>query len=109
MLRKSAKVELLRGVPLFSNCSKRELAEIASLADEIDFPEGKILIKEGDRGHRVLRLDRWHRRCETTGTRAGLSREGGLLLQSREDSGEVAKFHRFSPGFSRLGGRGTAG
>ena len=47
MLRKNAKVELMRNAPLFSSCSKRELAEIASLADELDFPEGKTLIKEG--------------------------------------------------------------
>jgi len=49
-LRKNAKVELNRRVPLFSSCSKRDLAEIASMADEVDLPEGKTLIKEGDRG-----------------------------------------------------------
>lgn len=47
-LRKDAKIELIRrSVPLFSSCSKRELAEVASMADELDFPEGKTLIKEG--------------------------------------------------------------
>ena len=56
MLRKNAKVELIRSVPLFSNCSKRELQEIASLADEIDFPEGKTLIKEGERGREFFVL-----------------------------------------------------
>jgi CRP-like cAMP-binding protein len=56
MLRKNAKVELIRKAPLFSNCSKRELAEIASLADEIDFPEGKTLIKEGERGREFFVL-----------------------------------------------------
>jgi CRP/FNR family cyclic AMP-dependent transcriptional regulator len=55
-LRKNAKVELIRSVPLFSSCSKRELAEIASMADEIDFPEGKTLIKEGERGREFLVL-----------------------------------------------------
>jgi CRP/FNR family transcriptional regulator, cyclic AMP receptor protein len=45
-----AKVELLRGVPLFSSCSKRELSRIASLADQIEVPEGKVLTREGDRG-----------------------------------------------------------
>ena len=55
-LRKNAKVELIRGVPLFSGCSKRELAEIASMADELDFPEGKTLIKEGERGREFLVL-----------------------------------------------------
>ena len=48
--RQDAKVELLRGVPLFSSCSKRELSRIASLADQIEVPEGKVLTREGDRG-----------------------------------------------------------
>jgi CRP-like cAMP-binding protein len=56
MLRKNAKVELMRKAPLFSSCSKRELAEIASLADEIDFPQGKTLIKEGERGREFFVL-----------------------------------------------------
>jgi CRP/FNR family transcriptional regulator, cyclic AMP receptor protein len=43
-------VELLRGVPLFSSCSKRELSRIASLADQIEVPEGKVLTREGDQG-----------------------------------------------------------
>jgi CRP/FNR family transcriptional regulator, cyclic AMP receptor protein len=56
MLRKNSKVELIRKAPLFSSCSKRELAEIASLADEIDFPEGETLIKEGERGREFFVL-----------------------------------------------------
>jgi CRP-like cAMP-binding protein len=50
MLRKNAKVELLRRVPLFSECSKAQLSEIALLADEIDFPAGRVLIHEGNPG-----------------------------------------------------------
>jgi hypothetical protein len=46
-LHKNAKIELLKGVPLFGRCSKKELAEIATIADEIDLPEGKQLTKEG--------------------------------------------------------------
>jgi CRP-like cAMP-binding protein len=49
-LRKDAKTDLLAHVPLFSGCSKRELQEIAALADELDLPEGTALIKEGERG-----------------------------------------------------------
>ena len=55
-LRKNAKIELIRSVPLFSSCSKRELAEIASMADELDFSEGKTLIKEGEPGREFLVL-----------------------------------------------------
>ena len=49
-LRKDAKIELIRGVPLFSRCSRKELSEIASIADEMDLREGKEIIREGDRG-----------------------------------------------------------
>jgi CRP-like cAMP-binding protein len=47
---KDAKVELLRGVPLLSACSDRELSRIASLADEIEVPSGRLLTREGDPG-----------------------------------------------------------
>jgi CRP-like cAMP-binding protein len=47
VLRKDAKVELLKTVPLFGHCSKRELQKIASLADEVDLSAGKELIREG--------------------------------------------------------------
>ena len=50
MFGKHAKVELLLRVPLFAECSKRELAHIAQVADEIHFPDGRTLIKEGRPG-----------------------------------------------------------
>ncbi len=50
MFRKAVKIELLKRVPLFSECSRRELGEIAAIADEIRFPEGRTLIKEGGVG-----------------------------------------------------------
>ena len=47
MLRKDAKIELLRRVPLFESCSKSELASIARVADEVSVPAGRDLTKEG--------------------------------------------------------------
>jgi CRP/FNR family transcriptional regulator, cyclic AMP receptor protein len=49
-LHKDAKVELISRVPLFARCSKKELRMIANLADQIEWPEGKALIKEGRPG-----------------------------------------------------------
>jgi CRP/FNR family transcriptional regulator, cyclic AMP receptor protein len=56
VLRRNQKVELIRDVPLFANLSKKELEEIASIADEIDFREGKELIREGARGREFFVL-----------------------------------------------------
>jgi CRP/FNR family transcriptional regulator, cyclic AMP receptor protein len=47
VLHRNQKVELIKHVPLFSGLSKRELHEIASLADEIDLREGKVLTQQG--------------------------------------------------------------
>lgn len=51
MLRKDGKIELLKQVPLFSQCSKKQLAEIASISTLIDLPAGTRLIREGAVGH----------------------------------------------------------
>ena len=55
-LRKDAKLELLRQVPLFAGCSKKELGEIATLADELSFPAGTTLIEEGRQAHEFFVL-----------------------------------------------------
>jgi CRP/FNR family transcriptional regulator, cyclic AMP receptor protein len=50
MLRRDRKTELIASVPLFAGCSKRELARITSLTDEIDLPQGATLTEEGRSG-----------------------------------------------------------
>ena len=45
-----AKFELIKAAPLFENLSKRELQQIARIADELDIRAGKVLIREGERG-----------------------------------------------------------
>jgi CRP-like cAMP-binding protein len=54
MMRKDAKMELLRKVTLFAGCSKKELGQIALIADEIDFPPGKTLITQGQTGRQFF-------------------------------------------------------
>jgi CRP/FNR family transcriptional regulator, cyclic AMP receptor protein len=55
-LRKNAKVELIKAVPLFAELGKRELNEVASIADEIDLDEGKELTVEGQSGREFFVL-----------------------------------------------------
>jgi CRP/FNR family cyclic AMP-dependent transcriptional regulator len=47
---RDAKLELLSNVSLFSACSKRDLGRIAKHTDEIEVPEGKVLMRQGDAG-----------------------------------------------------------
>jgi len=55
-LRKNRKAELLRSVPLFSECSKRELGDVAELADELSVPAGTALMREGESGREFVVL-----------------------------------------------------
>jgi CRP-like cAMP-binding protein len=56
VLRRNQKVELIKRVPLFANCSKRELQQIAGIADEIDLREGKVLTEQGKPGREFFVL-----------------------------------------------------
>ena len=55
-LRRDAKVELLKRVPLFADCSKAELRELAKSADEIDLREGTVMTREGRPGREFFVL-----------------------------------------------------
>ena len=50
LLRADSKVELIRGLPLFELCSKRDLRRIAALAEERAVEPGSELIREGEPG-----------------------------------------------------------
>jgi CRP-like cAMP-binding protein len=53
-LHKNGRAKLLAGLSLFSDCSERELAEVAALADEVDLEAGHVLVKQGHRGSLLM-------------------------------------------------------
>jgi CRP-like cAMP-binding protein len=55
-LGKDGKVQLIKKVPLFSRLSKKELEQVARIADELDLPKGKVLAKEGAAGREFFVL-----------------------------------------------------
>lgn len=44
------KVEALKRAPLFEGLSKKELTEVAMRTEDLDYPAGKVLCKEGETG-----------------------------------------------------------
>jgi CRP/FNR family transcriptional regulator, cyclic AMP receptor protein len=54
VLAKDTKIELIAGVPLFADCSRRELRELAETADEVVVPAGYTLTKEGATGREFV-------------------------------------------------------
>jgi CRP-like cAMP-binding protein len=85
-MRKDAKLERIAGVPLFSRCSKRELSQIGTLADEIELPEGTVAVREGGYGQEFFVL--------VSGT-AEVTRKGKVVakLGPGDWFGEIALLH----------------
>ena len=50
------KVEALKRAPLFAGLSRKELIQLARLADDAEVPEGRVLCREGDRGREFFVL-----------------------------------------------------
>jgi CRP/FNR family cyclic AMP-dependent transcriptional regulator len=78
-LRKNAKIELIKGVPLFSSCSKKELEAIAAQADELGVPAGKTLTKEGARGREFMVIVDGSAEVRKKGRRLNLLGSGDFL------------------------------
>ena len=51
---RSSKVTLLGAIPLFSDLSRKQLEQVARLADEIDVPAGRRLATAGEPGHELF-------------------------------------------------------
>jgi CRP-like cAMP-binding protein len=48
--RQDTKVTALKRSPLFEGLSRRQLAQVARLSDDLDAPAGTVLCREGSRG-----------------------------------------------------------
>jgi CRP-like cAMP-binding protein len=48
--RQDPKLVALQSVPLFKDLSKKDLASVSQIADELDFPAGRELIREDTAG-----------------------------------------------------------
>ena len=51
LFNQDTKVQALKRVPLFEGLSRKELADLARVTDDLEVPTGQVLCKEGDTGH----------------------------------------------------------
>ena len=54
MSPKDQKLELLAAVPLFAQLGKRELQRVGQLADVIDLPAGRTVMRQGETGGEAM-------------------------------------------------------
>jgi CRP/FNR family transcriptional regulator, cyclic AMP receptor protein len=79
LLHRNAKIELLKRVPLFAQCSKRELGRIAQLADELALPAGRALTKEGASGREFVVIVEGAAEVQRKGRRVNTLGSGDFL------------------------------
>jgi CRP/FNR family transcriptional regulator, cyclic AMP receptor protein len=77
--RSATKVDLIERVPLFAGLSKRELGQVASIADEIDLPADKLLIREGERGREFFVLLEGEAEVKRKGRKLATRRAGDFF------------------------------
>jgi CRP/FNR family cyclic AMP-dependent transcriptional regulator len=78
-LRANAKLDLLRGLPLFEHCSKKDLQRITQIADELDVRAGKVLISEGTRGREFFAIVEGEVEVRRKGRRVGTLGPGSFV------------------------------
>jgi CRP-like cAMP-binding protein len=55
-LSRGRKVDLLRKIPLFSECSRADLDAVARVTDELALPIGRVLMRQGAKGRELVLL-----------------------------------------------------
>ncbi len=81
------KVLFLRKVALFSQLSSRELLNVASIAEQVDYPESAVLLREGDEGDSLYLILSGEVAVQTGGRTVA-------ILGPRECVGEMAILDR---------------
>ena len=59
-----AKLDLLHSIPLFSRLKGSDLELLGQLADEVDVPAGRVLMREGESGSEMFILASGHVRVD---------------------------------------------
>ena len=73
------KIEMLGRVPLFARCPATSMELIARLSDEVDVPDGHVLMRQGDLGHEFFLILDGHVRIERGGTTVNTLGRGDFL------------------------------
>ncbi|HUG29295.1 MAG TPA: cyclic nucleotide-binding domain-containing protein [Candidatus Limnocylindria bacterium] len=58
MGRRDPKLEMLHAIPLFAKLGDRDLERVGQLADEVDLPAGRVLMRQGESGSEMFIIAR---------------------------------------------------
>ena len=78
-VRKDRKRELIKSIPLFAHCTKKELDALTSQFDEVQVPSGKALTTQGEPGREFVVLVDGTAEVTQNGSRVNLLGAGDFL------------------------------
>jgi CRP/FNR family cyclic AMP-dependent transcriptional regulator len=83
LFSQDTKVQALKRVPLFDGLSRKELAQLAKVSEDLEVEPGKVLCKEGETGHEFFVIVDGNVNVTRNGRRVA-TRDGGDFV------GEIA-------------------
>jgi CRP-like cAMP-binding protein len=78
-LSRQTKIDLIRRIPLFAGCSRRELEAVSRVADELRFPAGRVLMQQGSTGRELIVLVEGEVNVERNGAAIAVRRGGDFI------------------------------
>ena len=78
-LLRAARVDVLRPVPLFAGLSQRDLERLAAIADEVELPAGRDVIREGGSGRELFVLVEGQAKVSKGGRRVSTMHAGDFF------------------------------
>jgi CRP-like cAMP-binding protein len=78
-LSRGHKIDLLRNIPLFGECSRAELDAVARVTDELRFPEGRVLMRQGAPGRELVVIVEGDVAVERNGEQIAVRSDGDFL------------------------------
>jgi CRP-like cAMP-binding protein len=79
MAARDPKTELLRSIPIFAACGPGDLQRIAQLVDEVDIPDGRVIMRQGDSGTQMFIVTSGTARAERDGRHLADFGPGGVF------------------------------
>ena len=79
MSPRDEKLDLLKSIPLFAGFGGRELRRLGALADVIDWPAGRVLMRQGERGAEMFVIVSGRAEVTRGGNVIGEATDGDIL------------------------------
>lgn len=76
---RDAKVEALKRVSLFESLSRKQLGDLAKVAEDVDFGAGKTLCRQGERGQEFFVIMEGEAEVRRNGKRVATCRAGDFF------------------------------